>query len=158
MKKKIVFGIVAVLVILLIAGILAWKFLMKPEPDPVQWGMTKEQVKNYEDTLSGTLKAESAGTLLYQSRLFKHVPVAVEYEFKSGKLFRRQYMPIEKEISSEESARNVQALRKQLNSRYRTPEVTTKDQAQVETWTTQEATIILRVWEANPWTLEYKQQ
>ena len=120
--------------------------------------MTKEQVKHYENTLSGTLKTESAGTLLYQSRLFKKIPVAVEYEFMNGKLSRRQYMSVEKELSSEESARNVQVLQKQLNSRYGTPEVTTKDQAHIETWTTQEAAIILKVWKTKPWTLEYKQK
>lgn len=158
MKKKMVYIIVGVLIILLLAGILAWKFLMKPEPDPVQWGMTKEQIKHYEDTLSGTLNAESTGTLLYQSRLFNRVPVAAEYEFKGGILFRRQYMPLEKDLSSEESARTLQAIRKQLNSRYGTPEAMTDDQVQIEIWTDQETTITLRLRKTTPWTLEYKQK
>ena len=132
MKKKILYGIVGLLIILLIA-ILAWKFLKKPDIQ-VQWGMTKEQIKQYESTLSGTLKTESASSLIYESRLFEQFPVAVEYEFNNGKLVRRKYMPLEKYLSSEESDRDYRTIRQRLLSRHGDPQITKEQEFRLETW------------------------
>ena len=155
MKKKIRYGIVGVIILLLV-GILAWKFWQKPEVE-VPWGMTKAQIKEYERSLSGTLKIESTSSLLYQSRLFGRFPVAVEYEFTKGQLVRRKYMPLEKDLASDKSVRNVQTIRKRLQSRYGDPKTTQTQNVQNDTWTTPDKRISLRFWNTKAWTLEYQQ-
>jgi hypothetical protein len=109
MKQKsiLIGGVILLLVVLIAGGVFLWRYLQRSDIRNVRWGMSPEQVKQRE---TAQLVTEKSKSLLYQTLLFEHYPVALEYAFVQEELSSIRYISLKKYKSYQECLTDFLAI------------------------------------------------
>jgi hypothetical protein len=154
-KNYLIGGVVLILTVLITSSVFLWHYLQRPDIRNVHWGLSLEQVKQRETAQLVTEKSES---LLYQTILFEHYPVALEYTFVQEKLTSIRYISLKKYKNYQECLTDFRAILEKIERQNGLPRAHHKEgNFQNFTWWTP-LKISLTLGEADQliWMLEYQ--
>lgn len=117
-KNYLIGGVILFLAVLIGGSVFLWRSFQRTDIRNVCWGMSPEQVKQRE---SAQLVTEKPASLLYQTILFGHYPVALEYAFVQEKLTSLRYISLKKYTNYQGCLADFLAILKVLEQQYGAP-------------------------------------